>query len=98
MKDLHMQKSTAKIEFLFPSELSLVAETSRSPLVLDLDGDGVETTSVENGTHFDHDGNDFAEKSGWVGSDDGLLVRDINGNGVIDDGTELFGNNAAFVF
>ena len=70
------------------------AETVRSPLVLDLDGDGVETTSVENGTHFDHDGNDFAEKSGWVGSDDGLLVRDINGNGVIDDGTELFGNNS----
>ena len=94
MKDLHMQKSTAKIEFLFPSELSLVAETSRSPLVLDLDGDGVETTGVENGTHFDHDGNDFAEKSGWVGSDDGLLVRDVNGNGVIDDGTELFGNNS----
>ena len=76
------------------SETLSVAETSRSPLVLDLDGDGVETTSVENGTHFDHDGNDFAEKSGWVGSDDGLLVRDVNGNGMIDDGTELFGNNS----
>ncbi len=76
------------------SETLSVAETSRSPLVLDLDGDGVETTGVENGTHFDHDGNDFAEKSGWVGSDDGLLVRDVNGNGVIDDGTELFGNNS----
>lgn len=70
------------------------ATDTRSPLVVDLDGDGVETTTAENGTHFDHDNNGFAEKSSWVGKDDGLLVRDINGNGQIDDGTELFGNNS----
>ena len=71
------------------------AENNPSPLILDLDGDGVvETTSVANGIYFDHDNNDFSEKSGWVGKDDGLLVRDINGNGQIDDGTELFGNNS----
>lgn len=64
------------------------------PLVVDLDGDGVETTTTEDGTHFDHDNNGFAEKTSWVGKDDGLLVRDINGNGQIDDGTELFGNNS----
>ncbi len=75
------------------SESLFTAETTRSPLVVDLDGDGVETTTVEKGTHFDHDGNGFAERSGWVGKDDGLLVRDINNNGLIDDGTELFGNN-----
>ncbi len=65
-----------------------------SPLIIDLDGDGIETTKTGNGTYFDHDGNDFAESTGWVGKDDGLLVRDINGNGQIDDGTELFGNNS----
>lgn len=70
------------------------ATDTRSPLVVDLDGDGVETTTSENGTHFDHDNNGFAEKSSWIGKDDGLLVRDINGNGQIDDGTELFGNNS----
>ena len=69
------------------------AESTTSPLVVDLDGDGVETTTVESGVYFDHDDNGFAEKSGWVGKDDGLLVRDINNNGLIDDGTELFGNN-----
>lgn len=69
-------------------------EETRSPLVVDLDGDGVETTTAENGTHFDHDNNGFAEKTSWVGKDDGLLVRDLNGNGQIDDGTELFGNNS----
>ncbi len=70
------------------------AHKQSSPLALDLDGDGVETTTVESGVYFDHDDNGFAEKSGWVGKDDGLLVRDINNNGLIDDGTELFGNNS----
>jgi Ca2+-binding RTX toxin-like protein len=64
-----------------------------SPIVLDLDGDGVETVSAEGGVYFDHDGNRFAEKSGWVGGDDALLIRDLNGNGIIDGGSELFGNN-----
>ena len=69
-------------------------EDKISPLVVDLDGDGVETKEENSQIYFDHDGNGFAESSGWVGQDDGLLVRDINGNGQIDDGTELFGNNS----
>ena len=71
-----------------------VGEGTASPLVVDLDGDGVETKEENSQIYFDHDGNGFAESSGWVGQDDGLLVRDINGNGQIDDGTELFGNNS----
>lgn len=65
----------------------------KSPLVIDLDGDGIETVSSDKGVYFDHDGNNIAERSGWVSKDDGLLVRDINGNGQIDNGTELFGDN-----
>ena len=65
-----------------------------SPLVIDLDGDGVETNKENSTVHFDHDNNGFAESTGWVGKDDGLLVRDINNNGQIDNGTELFGNNS----
>ena len=68
------------------------AEVTRSPLTLDLDGDGVETVSVNDGVYFDHDGNGFAEKSGWVSKDDAILVRDLNNNGQIDDGSELFGD------
>ncbi|WP_248150851.1 beta strand repeat-containing protein [Stenotrophomonas indicatrix] len=70
------------------------AERLASPLILDLDGDGVETRSVANGVNFDHDGNGFAEATGWVGKDDGLLVLDVNGNGQIDTGAELFGNHS----
>ncbi len=63
------------------------------PVVLDLDGDGVETASVQRATFFDHNDDGFAERTGWVGRDDGLLVRDRNGNGHIDSGRELFGNH-----
>ncbi len=62
------------------------------PLILDLDGDGAETTPMESGTHFDLNADGFAEKAGWVHRDDGLLVLDRDGNGKIDSGRELFGD------
>ena len=70
------------------------AENSRSPLVVDLDGDGtIETISTDGGIHFDFDNNQKIENSGWIGRNEGFLVRDLNGNGQIDNGTELFGNH-----
>ena len=63
------------------------------PLVLDLDGDGYElTTEVNSQVWFDYSHNGFAQHTGWVRGDDGLLVRDLNANGKIDDASELFGN------
>ena len=69
------------------------AEATISPLVLDLDGDGVSTLSKTAGVHFDHDGNGFAEQTGWADAADGMLAFDRNGNGSIDSGAELFGNH-----
>jgi len=65
----------------------------RDPLLVDLDGDGIETTTVQNGTYFDHGNDGFAESSAWVGSDDGVLAFDKNNDGVINDGGEIFGDN-----
>ena len=62
------------------------------PLVLDLDGDGIETSDLKQGTYFDFDQSGFAEKSAWVRSDDGLLVMDRNNDGKINNGGELFGD------
>ena len=77
------------------NEIKPTSESHQSPLVLDLDGDGIVETHKENSTvYFDHDNNGLAESTGWVGADDGLLVRDLNDNGQIDNGTELFGNNS----
>lgn len=41
---------------------------------------------------FDHNNDRIATTTGWVSSDDGLLVRDINIDGKIDSGAELFGD------
>ena len=70
--------------------------TNYDPLVLDLDGDGVELTPLvitqsSGGIRFDLDNDQFAEVTGWVSTDDGLLVWDKNSNGNIDDVNELFG-------
>ncbi|WP_295409661.1 hypothetical protein [uncultured Thiocystis sp.] len=62
-----------------------------SPIMLDLDRDGIETLSLNPGVQFDLRATGQATRNGWVGPDDGLLVRDLNDNGRIDDGTELFG-------
>lgn len=64
------------------------------PLVLDLNGDGVNLSSTAgNNASFDVDKDGFAERVGWVRGGDGMLVRDLNGNGKIDDIGEMFGND-----
>ncbi|MBI4755089.1 MAG: hypothetical protein HY778_06630 [Betaproteobacteria bacterium] len=70
-----------------------VAKSVSSPIVLDLDGDGVETVSLSDGSLFDHSKDGFAERSAWTWGDDGFLVMDRNGDGQINDGGELFGSN-----
>jgi hypothetical protein len=64
-----------------------------TPLILDLDGDGVKTLSYTAGVKFDlfADGKDVS--TGWVSSGDGLLVLDRNHDGAINDGSELFGSS-----
>ena len=64
----------------------------RDPIILDLDGDGLETVGLASNIYFDHDGDGVLTKTGWVGKDDALLVWDRNGNGSIDTGAELFGD------
>jgi len=81
------------IQKLFHQAEVLPPPPSYSPLVLDLNGDGVSTVAMTAGVHFDQNNNRFAELSGWVAPSDGLLVRDLNGNGQIDGGGELFGDN-----
>jgi len=61
------------------------------PLVLDLDGDGIETVSANSGITFDFNGDGLKTGTGWLSGDDGFLVLDRNDNGTIDNGSELFG-------
>ncbi len=76
------------------TQFQAAERTYSCPLVLDLDRNGVITSALHRSAiHFDHDGNGFAEQTGWISPSDGLLVRDLDGNGFIDHGGELFGNN-----
>ncbi|MDE6387823.1 MAG: hypothetical protein K2L82_08480, partial [Lachnospiraceae bacterium] len=63
------------------------------PLVIDLDGDGFELLSVKDGVYFDEDARGLVEKTEWVAADDALLAIDLNGDGIINDGSELFGTS-----
>jgi hypothetical protein len=70
-----------------------------SPLVLDLDGDGLELTLLgTEAAYFDHDEDGFAERTAWVLPDDGLLARDLDGDGEITQAAELFGATGIEVF
>ena len=63
------------------------------PLVIDLDGDGIELTALNRSSaFFDLDGDGFRERTGWVNPDDGLLALDRDGNGRIEGIAELFGS------
>lgn len=63
------------------------------PLVLDLNNNGFNPSNLANGAYFDLDCNGMAERINWVQDDDSLLAYDRNEDGIINDGSELFGDN-----
>jgi hypothetical protein len=67
-----------------------------SPLVLDLDGDGLYTTGIDEGVLFDLDGDGSLDRCGWLDryEDDAFLVLDLNGNQIVDSGREMFGDSS----
>ena len=68
------------------------AAPPRDPLAIDFGSNGIDLTTLDNGVNFDLDNNGFSEKTAWIGTEDGFLALDVNGNGKIDNGSELFGD------
>jgi len=62
----------------------------RGGLVLDLDGNGLE---MDKSIQFDMDLDGTPEEVGWMGAGDGLLVMDLNNDGIINDASEVVGEH-----
>jgi hypothetical protein len=85
--------SDGKIDLYVSSAIWIVSVASGvvTPLVLDLNGDGVQTTGLETPVTFDIDADGQVDNTAWASAADGLLAMDLNGDGQINSGAELFG-------
>lgn len=87
-----------QLEFSFSFSFTLDIQVTQGevqqadPIVLDLDGDGIELTSHRDGARFDLLGDGHAVNTAFVTGGDAFLAFDRNGNGRIDSGLELFGD------
>jgi len=90
---------TAQVEALTTTQTAAITTaqishlTLGTPIILDLDGNGVQTIGIQAGVKFDLFADGNSVRTGWVAGGDGLLVMDRNADGVINDGSELFGSS-----
>lgn len=77
-------------------EETVIADTTEQifcdPLVINLDAKGATVTDKK--FFFDLDADGTEESVSFVGEGSGFLALDINGDGVINDGSELFGTKS----
>lgn len=63
--------------------------TGSDPIILDLDKNDFAFSSIDNGVTFDINADGHKDQIAWT-SDDGILAYDVDGNGLIDNGSEIF--------
>ncbi|MCM1082288.1 MAG: hypothetical protein NC428_02330, partial [Clostridium sp.] len=88
-----IKDQTVQIQAMFPLyNQAATVNPPIDPLIIDLGEPGINLCTMENGVNFDLDNNGYAEKTAWTGTEDGFLALDRDGNGMIDNGGELFGD------
>jgi len=79
---------------LFASLLSSQAWSGGcSPIVVDIDNNGIKLGQAGAGVYFDVNADGVRDHVQWVrrSGDEGFLALDRSGNGLVDNGAELFG-------
>ncbi|WP_352521955.1 MULTISPECIES: type I secretion C-terminal target domain-containing protein, partial [unclassified Mesorhizobium] len=68
----------------------VVYNSATDPIILDLNHDGFAFSDLSHGVQFDINGDGVKDQVAWNTSNDGVLAIDLNHDGRVDDGTELF--------
>jgi T1SS-143 domain-containing protein len=68
----------------------VVYNSATDPLVLDLGAPGLDFAGLENGVSFDINADGALDQIAWTTGEDGILGLDVDGNGTIDNGGEIF--------
>jgi len=78
----------------FTGPPNCVCQIMTSPIIVDTTGNGFHLTSADDGVTFDIRADGHPIKLAWTAADSGnaFLALDRNHNGIIDNGSELFGN------
>lgn len=93
-----VQASSFNLQLEFSFESTEVVQVTQGqvqqsdPITFDLDGDGIELTNYAAGARFDILGIGQQANTAFVTGGDAFLALDRNGNGKIDSGKELFGD------
>jgi hypothetical protein len=88
---IQTQALHANSGFALASSAGLLTAGRLTPIALDMDDNGIRTLSAAAGAVFDVNADGRSESVGWLSTADAWLALDRNGNGLIDDGSELFG-------
>jgi hypothetical protein len=90
MKNLKLLGLAATLALAFGAQ---GAWSKCTPILIDLADDGIHLGNAGVGVYFDVDADGIRDHVQWVraGGDEGFLALDLNGNGRVDDGGELFG-------
>jgi len=91
VSDAGLSFTLAQDSKLTSTQLGALTTNDISPLVLDMNFTGIQTASLANGVNFDLNNDGKLDRAGWVAGGDALLVRDLNADGIINNGGELFG-------